>query len=149
MASSTSSISSEEWERWRNAIHTLYMLENLPLGGSSGVIETMKLRHGFCARQVPILLVSAWRYSNLHRYLSKRQYEYRFQQWGLEKNMPGGNYPTIASKLGKRKAAGMESNVFWKGVLVPAAKLRKESSRHGYMTTLERLGQNRGMQHRE
>jgi hypothetical protein len=60
MASSTSSISSEEWERWRTAIHTLYMLENLPLGGSSGVIETMKLRHGFCARQVPILLVSAW-----------------------------------------------------------------------------------------
>jgi hypothetical protein len=50
MASSASSVSSEEWERWRNAIHTLYVLENLPLSGSSGVIETMKLRHGFCAR---------------------------------------------------------------------------------------------------
>jgi hypothetical protein len=67
----------------------------------------------------------------------------------LEKNMPSENYPIIASKLGKRKAAGMESNVFWKGVLVPAAKVRKESSRHGYMTTLERLAQDRGMQYSE
>jgi hypothetical protein len=53
--------------------------------------------------------------------------------------MPGGNYPIIASKLGKRKLEGKESNVYWKGALVPAAKIRKESSRHGYMTTLEKL----------
>lgn len=58
--------------------------------------------------------------------------------------MPGGNYPIIASKLGKRKAAGTESNVFWKGELVPAAKIRKETTRHGYMTTLERLSRAQG-----
>jgi hypothetical protein len=53
--------------------------------------------------------------------------------------MPGGNYPIINAKLGKRKLEGKESNVFWKGLLVPAAKLRKDSSRHGYMTTLEKF----------
>ena len=58
--------------------------------------------------------------------------------------MPGGNYPIIASMLGKRKAAGKESIVFWKGVLVPASKVRKETARHGYMTTYERVSQARG-----
>lgn len=53
--------------------------------------------------------------------------------------MPGVNYPIITSKLGKRKLAKKESSVYWNGQLVPAAKIRKESSRHGYMTTLERL----------
>ncbi|KAH8672228.1 Clr5 domain-containing protein [Ilyonectria robusta] len=120
----TMSLTSEEWERWRNVIHTLYILEDLPLCGPSGVIEKMKLRYGFRA--------------------SKRQYEYRFQQWGFEKNMPGGNYPIIMSRLGKRKLEGKETNVFWRGELVPAAKVRKESSRHGYMTTLERLHMARG-----
>ncbi|OAQ66020.1 ankyrin repeat-containing protein [Pochonia chlamydosporia 170] len=113
------SITIEEWERWRNAIHTFYILDNLPLLGPSGVIETMKLRYNFHA--------------------SKRQYEYRLQQWGFEKNMPGWYYPIVATKLGKRKLAGEESNVYWRDELVPAAKIRKESSRHGYMTTLERV----------
>ena len=53
--------------------------------------------------------------------------------------MPGANYPIITSKINKRKRAGKESGVYWRGELVPAAKIRKESSRHGYMTTLERL----------
>jgi hypothetical protein len=46
----TISLTTEEWERWRNAIHNLYILEDLPLCGSSGVIEKMKLRYGFHAR---------------------------------------------------------------------------------------------------
>lgn len=58
--------------------------------------------------------------------------------------MAGKNYPVIASKLGKRKAAGKESNVFWNGVLMPPAKIRKESGRHGYMTTLEKMSQAQG-----
>jgi hypothetical protein len=51
----TMSLTSEEWERWRNVIHTLYILEDLPLCGPSGVIEKMKLRYGFRARQAPII----------------------------------------------------------------------------------------------
>lgn len=47
------SVTSEEWERWRNAIHTLYVLQDLPLCGPSGLIEQMKLRYGFHARQAP------------------------------------------------------------------------------------------------
>lgn len=58
--------------------------------------------------------------------------------------MPGENYRTIASILGKRRRAGKESNVYWRGELVPEAKMRKESSRHGYMTTLERLNMAKG-----
>ncbi len=49
------SLTSEDWERWRNAIHTLYILENLPLCGPSGVIEEMKVRYGFHARQAPLI----------------------------------------------------------------------------------------------
>ncbi|KAL2147808.1 hypothetical protein VTI28DRAFT_5580 [Corynascus sepedonium] len=75
---------------------------------------------------------------------TKGQYEHRFQQWGFEKNMAGENYPVITSKTGKRKAAGKESNVFVNGVLVPPAKIRKESARHGYMTTLEKMSQAQG-----
>jgi len=41
---------SEKWEKWRNAIHTLYIVENLPLCGPSGVIVQMELRYGFRAR---------------------------------------------------------------------------------------------------
>jgi len=53
--------------------------------------------------------------------------------------MPGENYPIITSKLGKRKLADKDSNVYWRGQLVPAAKLRKESSRHSYTTTLANM----------
>ncbi len=75
------------------------------------------------------------------QWISKRQYEYRFRQWGLEfeKNMPGANYGVIKSKVAKRKLAGKESNVFWKGKRLHDAKLEKDSTRHGYMTTLDRL----------
>ena len=38
------------WERWKNAIHTLYMVEKRRLEGKDGVIETMKSRHHFVAR---------------------------------------------------------------------------------------------------
>ena len=53
--------------------------------------------------------------------------------------MPGTNYAIIESKIGKRKRAGKESNVFWKRTRLLDSKLRKDSARHGYMTTLERL----------
>ncbi len=53
--------------------------------------------------------------------------------------MPGTNYAVIDSKVAKRKRAGKESNVFWKRQRLPDAKLCKESSRHGYMTTWDRL----------
>ena len=49
------SLTSEDWERWKNAIHTLYILENLPLCGPTGVIEEMNLRYGFHARQAPMI----------------------------------------------------------------------------------------------
>ena len=53
--------------------------------------------------------------------------------------MPGANYAVIKSKVAKRKLAGKESNVFWKRKRLLDAKLEKESSRHGYMTTWDRL----------
>lgn len=58
--------------------------------------------------------------------------------------MPGSNYRIIARKIDKRKRVGRESSVYRKGKLVPAAKFRKESSRHGYMTTLERYYMTQG-----
>jgi hypothetical protein len=42
-------ISSEEWERWKNAIQTLYIFEDRPLQGPLGVIKLMEDRHGFKA----------------------------------------------------------------------------------------------------
>ena len=53
--------------------------------------------------------------------------------------MPGTNYAVIDSKVAKRKLAGKESNVFWKRKRLLDAKLQKDSTRHGYMTTWDRL----------
>lgn len=52
--------------------------------------------------------------------------------------MPGVNYQIIESKLGKRKREGKESNLYFMGQLVPAAKLQKEFSRHVKLPTFQR-----------
>ena len=38
------------WKRWKNAIHTLYIVQKKALEGPEGVIELMKARHAFVAR---------------------------------------------------------------------------------------------------
>lgn len=45
--------SDAEWERWRNAIHTLYVVEKKPLEGKHGVMGIMKEKYNFQARFGP------------------------------------------------------------------------------------------------
>ena len=60
--------------------------------------------------------------------------------------MPGANYPIITSKIGKRrKREGKQSSVYRGGKQLSAAKIWKDSCRHGYMTTLERVQMAQGI----
>ncbi|KAK4442457.1 ankyrin repeat-containing protein, partial [Podospora aff. communis PSN243] len=111
------------WERWRNAIHGLYILDNLP---PKKVKEAMEIRHCFYAKQA----------TAPRTLFIESQYIYQFKKWRFQKHMVTESYPVIESKLGKRKRQGKESNVYWRGQLIPAAKLRKELSRHGTKPTL-------------
>jgi hypothetical protein len=129
----------EDWERWKNAIHTLYILEDRKLGGPDGVKETMENRHNFKARYVvndeDRLVVPAADHEDNG---SESQYHRRLDRWGFNKKLTAQNWRIVDSKFRKRKADGKKSEMFYQGLLVPAAKVRREISRHGY-TTLERF----------
>ncbi|WKT53639.1 Clr5 domain [Fusarium oxysporum f. sp. vasinfectum] len=107
-----------EWDRWKDVIHALYILEDRPLKGPRGVIKCMEEQHDFRA--------------------TKSQYEYRFKKWGFWKNLTHGNWQIISWKINKRKKDGKNSDVYCGEELISVKRLRKEISRHD-MTTLEKL----------
>ncbi|KAH8891608.1 hypothetical protein GQ53DRAFT_823628 [Thozetella sp. PMI_491] len=59
------------WERFKEEIHSLFIIDNQPLDGANGVIEQMKARHKFEA--------------------TKAQYEVRLRKWGFGKYAKGTN----------------------------------------------------------
>jgi hypothetical protein len=40
---------SDDWGRWKDLIHTLYIVEDRPLRGPRGVMKCMEEQHGFKA----------------------------------------------------------------------------------------------------
>ncbi|KFA79216.1 hypothetical protein S40288_02350 [Stachybotrys chartarum IBT 40288] len=109
----------KDWETWKNAIQTLYIVENRHLEGEQGVIEEMARRHNFQA--------------------SKNQYERHLKRWGFSKKKTKEMWQVISGKVRKRKQNHKKTNVYLDGILVPAKKLSKEMSRQGFMSTTERL----------
>ncbi|KEY74580.1 hypothetical protein S7711_05012 [Stachybotrys chartarum IBT 7711] len=109
----------KDWETWKNAIHTLYIVEDRRLEGEQGVIEEMARRHNFQA--------------------SKSQYEGHLKRWRFSKKKTKEMWQVISGKVRKRKENHKSSNVYLNGLLVPAKKLSKEISRQGFMSTTERL----------
>jgi hypothetical protein len=75
---------------------------------------------------------------------SKAQYEKQFKEWGFQKNRTKKDWKIVSQKIGLRKRAAKESDVYLDGQLVPTKKLRKEISRQGYMTFAEQFNQTQG-----
>ena len=76
---------------------------------------------------------------------SKGQYERHFTKWSFRKNTNDKHWKIVSYKLAKRKRDGKDSNVYYHNQLLPPKKVCNEVSRHGYMTTSERLRSDRGI----
>ncbi|SPO07209.1 uncharacterized protein DNG_09903 [Cephalotrichum gorgonifer] len=110
----------ETWDRWKNAIHTLYIVQGRALKGPEGVVELMRARHGFIA--------------------SDTEYERYLTRWGFKKKTTKETWKIIGWKIDKRHRVWKKpTNVYRDGVLIPSRRLDKEVSRQGFMTTFERL----------
>jgi hypothetical protein len=71
----------------------------------------------------------------------KAQYEKKFKEWGFKKNHTKEDWRIVGYKVGQRKRAAKESNVYLDHELMPRKKLQKEISRQGYMSFTEQFNQ--------
>lgn len=72
---------------------------------------------------------------------SKAQFERKLKEWGLRKNrMKKGDWKVVSAKLAKRKReTGNDYEIYIDGVRCPSPKVRKETARHSYVSTIEKL----------
>ncbi|KAK5996208.1 putative ankyrin repeat protein [Cladobotryum mycophilum] len=105
------------WEKHKSEIRQLFIAEDKPL---SEVIECMKTRYQFSS--------------------SKSQYEKKLKEWGIRKRRMGKvEWTFLSQRIGKRKRdQGKDSEVYIDGDLYPPAKVRKETARQGFITTIEK-----------
>ncbi|KAF2836920.1 hypothetical protein M501DRAFT_986739 [Patellaria atrata CBS 101060] len=68
---------------------------------------------------------------------SKAQYERQFKRWALRKNITSKEWKTVGHKIEKRKRNEKESEVIVDGIVIPTAKVRKETSRNTF-TAMEK-----------
>ncbi|KFX95377.1 hypothetical protein O988_05813 [Pseudogymnoascus sp. VKM F-3808] len=113
------SIDSQGWDRFKNVIRGLYMIKGHKLEGPEGVIKIMETQHGFKK--------------------SKAQYEKQLKEWGFTKNRKKRDWQIMNRKIQRRERIGKGSDVYQDGRLMTAEKLQKETSRQGYMTTVEQF----------
>ncbi|KAL5345388.1 hypothetical protein ACLOAV_009759 [Pseudogymnoascus australis] len=111
------SIDSQGWDRFKNVIRGIYMTKGHKLEGAEGVIKIMESQHGFKK--------------------TKAQYEKQLKIWGFTKYRSKRDWEIMNRKIQLRKRTGKDSDVYRNGQLMPADKLQKETSRQGYMTTVE------------
>lgn len=130
--------SDARWDRWRNAIHTLYVVEKRPLTGKNGVMSAMKEKHNFEARFAsPQFAPSRVRTAARLTPNSKPQYERRLAKWGFIKKTTKESWQIGNYKVKKRKDERKETLVYRDGVLVPPEKAARELTRQGHMTAIE------------
>ncbi|OBT43416.1 hypothetical protein VE00_05745 [Pseudogymnoascus sp. WSF 3629] len=110
-------IDPQGWDRFKNVIRGLYMTKGHKLEGPEGVIKIMETKHGFRK--------------------TKAQYEKQIKDWGFKKNRTKRDWQIMNRKIQLRKRTGKDSDVYLDGQLMPVEKLRKETARQGYMTTVE------------
>ncbi|KFX89643.1 hypothetical protein V490_06896 [Pseudogymnoascus sp. VKM F-3557] len=112
-------VDSQGWDRFKNVIRGLYMIKGHKLEGPKGVIKIMETQHGFKK--------------------SKAQYGKQFKEWGFTKNRTKRDWQIMNRKIQRRERTGKGSDVYQDGRLMTAEKLQKETSRQGYMTTVEQF----------
>ncbi|KAL3961261.1 hypothetical protein ACCO45_002784 [Purpureocillium lilacinum] len=106
------------WDNHKAEVERLFIRENRPLDEVIGILASS---HDFHA--------------------SKAQFERKLKEWGLRKNrMKKGDWKVISAKLAKRKReTGKDYEIYIDGVRCPSPKVRKETARHGYVSTIEKL----------
>ncbi|KAK4085863.1 hypothetical protein Purlil1_9820 [Purpureocillium lilacinum] len=106
------------WDNHKAEIERLFIRENRPL---SEVIGVLASSHDFHA--------------------SKAQFERKLKEWGLRKNrMKKGDWKVVSAKLAKRKReTGKDYEIYIDGVRCPSPKVRKETARHSYVSTIDKL----------
>jgi hypothetical protein len=98
------------WELHRSAITRLYVEKKLE--GEDGLIDTMTKKYEFTA--------------------SKSQYEGRFREWNLRKNLKRKDWQTVIEYVHKRARIGKESEVRLNGVILTNERVAREGLRYGW-----------------
>jgi hypothetical protein len=114
------------WELHRSAITRLYVEKKLE--GEDGLIDTMTKKYEFTARCVA-------QQSQLYKALilsSKSQYEGRFREWNLRKNLKRKDWQTVIEYVHKRARIGKESEVRLNGVILTNERVAREGLRYGW-----------------
>jgi hypothetical protein len=115
------------WELHRSIITRLYVEKKLE--GEDGLIDTMAKKYGFTARYVA-QRCSLCRALTLS---SKSQYEGRFREWNLRKNLKRKDWKSIIERVHKRARIGKESEVRFNGAVLSNEKVARETLRYGWM----------------
>jgi hypothetical protein len=113
------------WELHRSTITRLYVEKKLE--GEDGLIDTMTKKHGFTARYVA-------QQCSLCRSLtlsSKSQYEARFREWNLRKNLKRKDWQSVIEQVHKRARIGKESEVRLNGAVLSNERVAREALRYG------------------
>jgi hypothetical protein len=113
------------WELHRSTITRLYVEKKLE--DEDGLIDTMTKKHGFTARYVA-------QQCSLCRSLtlsSKSQYEARFREWNLRKNLKRKDWQSVIEQVHKRARIGKESEVWLNGAVLSNERVAREALRYG------------------
>jgi translation initiation factor 6 (eIF-6) len=78
--------------------------------------------------------------SNQHGETRANQYDRKFKDWGVRKNLKSKEWRVIKYRVDKSKRAGKQCAVFVGGMLVPSEKLEKEIRRNDFPSAEERWG---------
>jgi hypothetical protein len=114
------------WELHRSTITRLYVEKRLE--GEDGLIDTMTKKYEFTARYVA-------QQCSLCRALtlsSKSQYEGRFREWNLRKNLKRKDWQSVIKHVHKRARIGKESEVRFNGAVLSNEKVAREALRYGW-----------------
>ncbi len=58
----------------------------------------------------------------------------KFKEWGFQKNRTKQDWKVMSQKIGSQKRVAKQSDVCLDGKLLSRKKVRKKTSRQGYMT---------------
>ncbi|KAF7555462.1 hypothetical protein G7Z17_g2129 [Cylindrodendrum hubeiense] len=105
----------EEWTKFKDVIHDLYITQGLKLQGAGGLIELMKSRHSFTR--------------------TKSQYTSQLAKWKFKKYSGGEkrDWQIASFKVSKATKHGNKAQLYHEGHLVSAKVLRTR----GHLNTLE------------
>jgi hypothetical protein len=115
------------WDKHRLTIERLYVKEQRKLETKDGVIEYMKIHHGFTARYRYYSVISR---TALTTY-SKSQYESHFKKWRLRKNLTRAEWRQIIRYIRLKSFSGEQLEGLFKGTVISSERILREIARYG------------------